>query len=277
MPLIDIITFPILIISTPTAQFPDKLKIVMSGYNTSTTADANAYQSQVAANAKVAAGGTTAPTIVSTTWTESVFTETQGDNTIAKLTPPYNNISGVVGYAHRNDSNDNTEVPVTMYTTQPNATPSSTTTTYDISSVWGYQFTMTKQTMNSTYIAEYVNDTVPIGQTASIISQFSGFFGTIVSEIMKPTLPTAKQIASIFLGPAAAPLQMAISSVASQYAKIQPTVNQIVTAASAIQSIIQNPANIINDLPAIIAFLLQFIPQSTLAQIIYEFRGGAGA
>jgi hypothetical protein len=276
MPFIDTQTFPILIISIPTSQFPDKLKIVMSGYNTSTTADANAYTSQVAANAKVAAGGTTAPTIVSTTWTESVFTETQGDNTVAKLTPPYNNVSGVVGYAHRNDNSDDDPINVTMYTTQSNATPSATTTTYDLSSVWGYQFTMTKQTMDSTYIVEFVDDTVPVGQTAAIVSQFTGFFSTIVSEVMKPSLPTAKQIASIFLGPAAAPVQQAIASVASQYAKIQPTVNQIVTAASAIEAIISNPAAIVNYLPAIVAFLLQFIPQSTLASIIYEFKGGSG-
>ena len=271
MPTIDIITFPILIISIPSAQFPDKLKIVMTGRKNPIVSNNTA---QLAANAKVASGVPATSPSQTTTWTESVFTQTQGDNKIAKLTPPYNEVDSVVGYAHRDDDTNDTAINVTMYTTAANAQPSSLTTTFNMSSVWGYQFTMTKQTMDATYIVGFVGDTTPVGQTASLITQFSSFFSQIVAQIMSPSLPTAKQIASIFLGPAAAPVQQGIASVASQYAKIQPTVNQITTAASSIASIISDPANIIKYLPAIVAFLLQFIPQKDIAKIIYEFRGG---
>ena len=271
MPTIDIVTFPILIISIPSAQFPDKLKIVMTGRK-NPTIDSNT--AQLAANAKVAAGVPAPSPSQTTTWTESAFTQTQGDNKIAKLTPPYNEIDAVVGYAHRNDDTNDTPVNVLMYTTAANAQPSSLTTTFNMSSVWGYQFTMTKQTMDATYIVGFVGDTTPVGQTASLVVQFSSFFSQIVAQIMNPSPPTAKQIASIFLGPAAAPVQQGIASVATQYAKIQPTVNQITTAASSIADIINNPADIINDLPAIIAFLLQFIPQKEIAKVIFEYKGG---
>jgi hypothetical protein len=273
MPVIDIQTFPILIISIPTAQFPDKLKIVMTGRKTPTAQDANV--AQLSANAKVAAGVPAASPSQTTTWTESVFTQTQGTNKIAKLTPPYNEIDRVIGYAHRNDDTNNTPVNVLMYTTAANAQPSATSTTFNMSSVWGYQFTMTKQTMDATYIVGFVGDTTPVGQTASLVIQFGSFFSQIVAQIMNPSPPTPKQIASVLLGPAAAPVQQGIASVATQYAKIQPTVNQITVAASAIATIASNPASIINFLPAIISFILQFIPQKDIAQIIYEFKGGA--
>ncbi len=273
MPTIDIVTFPILIISIPSSQFPDKLKIVMEGRSIPTGADANTQQ--LAANAKAASGAPAPSPTQTTTWTESNFNQTQGDNKIAKITPPpYNEIDRVVGYAHRNDDTNDTPINVTMYTTKANAQPSSTTTTYDLSSVWGYQFAMTKQNMDSTYMVEFVSDTVPIAQAATLVTQFSSFFAQIAQQIMQPTLPSAKQIASIFLGPAAAPVQQLIASVGSQYAKIQPTVNMITQAAAAITNIASNPASIITYLPQIVNFLLQFIPQKDIAQVIYEFRGG---
>lgn len=272
MPRVDIVTFPKLIIQIPTDEFPDAIKIVMQGRMVPKQADART--AQLASNAIKSSGLPTESNIEYTTWTESNFSKTINGMKTAEVKAPYDEVYGVIGYAHRKDSKNDTAVNVSMFTSRSNNTPSSTgSTTYNLDSVWATRFTLTKQKIDAAYIVSYVDNTIPIKQAASIITQFAGFFGDMISKLMMPSLPTPKAIASKLLGPAAAPVQNALATVAEQYAKIKPTVDQVVATAQGIVAIVQDPKKLVQYLPAIMAFLMQFVPQDKLAEVIYEFNG----
>jgi hypothetical protein len=269
---VDIVNFPKLIIQIPQAQFPDNLKIVMRGRKTASGGDAHTLQLQ--SEARSSGGLPANDPFTFTTWTESNFTVSRGTNKVAEVAAPYDEILSVVGYAHRNDSSNDTEVDVTMFTARPNSQPSATSTTYNLDSVWAFKMALTKQVIDSNYIVGFVDDTTTVGQGGSLITQFASFFGQIVAALINPTLPTPKAIASKFLGPAAAPVQQLLATTADQYAKVKPVVDEVVVAADAVAKIAQNPAVLVQYLPVLMGFLIQFIGQDKLAQIIYEFKGG---
>jgi len=272
MPRVDIVNFPKLIIQIPQDEFPDKIKIVMTGRVTPKQADART--ADLLAKAKKLASLPALPEMSTTTWTETSFKKVIGVQKTAELKAPYDEIESVKAYAHRKDTTNEDPINVRMFTSRQNqAASSSKESTVNLENVWATYITLNKQEINSTYIVQYIQDTIPVGQAASIITQFSTFFGDIISKLMVPSLPTPKAIASKLLGPAAAVVQSALATAAEQYAKIKPTVDQLVSAAQAIVSMVQNPEEIVNYLPTLMTFLLQFIPQEKLSEVIYEYQG----
>jgi hypothetical protein len=273
MPRIDIKTFPKLIIQIPQAEFPDGIKIAMQGRTVPQAGDARTLQLATNMSSTLGIALPTEQQYSTTIWTESSFKKTLDGNKIAELKAPYDEIFSVVAYAHFKDQKKDDPITISMFTTRQNNAPSGTGTTYNLEGVWATQFTLTKQVIEPNYIAKYAQDVIPINQTITLVTQFVGFFADIISKLLMPSLPTPKAIASKFLGPASAPIQMAIATIAEQYAKVKPTVDQVVTAAQAIAAIAANPAEIVTYIPAIITFLLQYVPQEKLAEIIYEFEG----
>lgn len=272
MPLVDIVNFPKLILMIPQSQFPDNVKIVMKGRVVPRGADGKTLQ--LAADAKSQLGIPQESPYSFTTWTESTFSQSNNGYKVAEVSAPYDEIISVVAYAHRKDFADNTPIDITIFTTRSNNQPSATNTTFNLDKVWAVKFSMTKQTTDASYVVQFVEDTIPIAQAASIIAQFASFFGQIIAKLMAPSLPSPKAIASKLLGPASAPIQSALATIAEQYAKVKPTVDQITAAATAITAIAQDPKQIVNYLPAIMTFLIQFVGQDKIAEIIYDFKGG---
>jgi hypothetical protein len=269
---IDIVSFPKLIIQIPTDEFPDKIKIVMTGRVV--PKEGNAKTADLVAKAKKLANLPALPTMSATTWTETSFKKEINGQKTAELKAPYDEVESVVAYAHRKDTKNEDPINVRMFTSRQNQAPSSSKeSTVNLENVWATYITLSKQKIDSNYIVQYVSDTISLDQVASVITPFTTFFGDIISKLMVPSLPTPKAIASKLLGPAAAVVQSALATAAEQYAKIKPTVDQLVSAAQAVVSMVQNPEEIVTYLPLLMTFLLQFIPQETLAEVVYEYHG----
>ena len=119
MPTVDKDRFPKFIIQIPEEEFPDKLKIVVTGRETFAGADAK--KQQLAAEARSLAVGAagqplTAPYFTKT-YEEGDFKKTINGKKTAELKTPYDEISLIVGYAHREDPEDETPVNVNIFTT----------------------------------------------------------------------------------------------------------------------------------------------------------------
>ena len=273
MPRVDRKRFPRLIIQVPESEFPDNIKIIVTGRTL--LLGAQGKTAQLAQVAKSGTGATAQPSYFTTNYTENDFKRTINEKKTAELKTPYDEIVNIVGYAHREDPKNETVVNVSLFTTTQSGYPSGKGSTANMEGVFAYRMTLTKQNMDAAYISRYVQEATPIGQTASLIANFTSLLGQVMAVILNPSLPTPKQIASKLLGPAAAGIQNAIASNADKVAKVKKTADQLKQAANAIQNVISDPKSIVQYMPVIIGFLIKFIGQEKIAEIVYDFRSSA--
>ncbi len=275
MPTVDKDRFPKFIIQIPEEEFPDKLKIVVTGRETFAGADAK--KQQLAAEARSLAVGAagqplTAPYFTKT-YEEGDFKKTINGKKTAELKTPYDEISLIVGYAHREDPEDETPVNVNIFTTTQSSYPSARSTTYNLSGVFAYNFTMVKYNMDADYITQYIKEATPVGQAGQVAAQFGTLIPQVIAAIMNPSLPTPKQIASKVLGPAAAKVQNAIAKGAETVAKVKKTTDQIQEIINAIKELITNPETAVQYVPVIVGWLIKYVGQEKISEIVYSFRG----
>jgi transglutaminase-like putative cysteine protease len=268
---VDLERFPDLIIQIPEEEFPDTVKIVMQGRKVPLGNDAQ--KAQLAANAKELSGVPAEPNYLLTTWTESDFKKSINGKKTAEVKMPYDEVVNVVGYGHREDPEDDTPINVSMFVTTRSRRPAATSTTYNLDGVWAYNMTLRKHQIDSNYVVQYTREATTVAQVGAGVGALAGFIGQIMAFIVAPSLPTPKQIASKLLGPAAAPVQSAIASASQQIAKAKKTAAQVKTVVNAVLGIVGDPATIVDYLPAILNFILQYIPQEDLSQVFPEFRG----
>lgn len=271
MPRIDRQRFPRLIIQIPEAEFPNNLKIIMTGR--SLLQGSAGKTAQLAREAKSGGlGQPVTPTYLTTIFKETDFKKTINNQKTAELKTPYDEVVNVVGYGHRDDPEDDMPINVTMFTTTQSGLPSIRGNSYNLDGVFAFRLILTKQPLDSAYITRYVQEATTAGQTTSIIANFAGILGQIMAAIINPALPTPKQVASKVMGPAAAGVQNAIASNADKVAKVKKTSAQIKTVANAIQNIISNPNAIATYMPIVIDLLIKW-RKDDIAQLVYDFRG----
>jgi hypothetical protein len=270
MPKVDRTRFPRLIIQVPEAEFPDKLKIILTGRPLLAGGQGNT--AQLAADARSLSGRPAQPSYFSTTFEEGEFRKTLNGLKIAELRMPYDEVVNAVGYGHRDDPEDDTPINVSLFTTTQSGLPSMKGNSYNLEGVWAYRLTLTKQPLNSAYVTQYIQEGTAVGQTASNVAAFAQILAQIMAAIVSPALPTPKQIATKVMGAAAAQVQNAIASNADKIAKVKKTADQVRTVANAIQNIIADPSSIATYMPVIIDLLIRW-RKDDVAKVVYDFRG----
>jgi hypothetical protein len=274
MPRVDRQRFPRLVIQVPEGAFPDNIKVIVTGR--ALLQGAAGKTAQLASEIKSGAlGQPVTPTYFSTNYTESDFKRTINGKKTAELKTPYDEIVNVIGYAHREDPKDDRPVNVFLFTTTQSGYPSARGSTVYMEGVFAYQMTLTRQNLNAAYITRYIQEATIAGQVTAIAGNFAALLGQVMAIIVAPSLPTPKQVASKVMGPAAAPVQNAIATNADKVAKVKKTTAQLKQAANAIQNIISDPSSIAQYMPVVVGFLVKFIGQDKIAQIIYDFRSSA--
>jgi hypothetical protein len=272
MPIIDRKRFPKLIIQIPEEEYPDKLKIVVTGRPQ--LQGGAGKTAQLASEAKSGSlGQPVTPTYFTKTYTESDFKKTINGKKTAELKTPYDEIVNTIGYGHREDPEDETPINVSMFTTTQSSQPSARNTTYNLQGVFAYNFTMVKYNMDSQYITQYVKEATPVGQGASVASQFTQYIPQVIAAIVNPSLPTPKQIASKVLGPAAAPVQKIIAENAKTIATIKKEAEKAKRVVNAVKNIASDPSSVATYIPVLIGYLIKWIGQDKIAKVVYSFRG----
>jgi len=272
MPLIDKQRFPKLIIQIPEEEYPNKLKIVITGRPK--LQGGAGKTAQLASEAKSGAlGQPITPTYFTKTYTESDFKRTINGKKTAELKTPYDEIIGTIGYGHREDPEDDTPVNVSMFTTTQSQQPSARGTTYNLQGVFAYNFVMVKYNMDAAYITQYVKEATPVGQGVAVAAQFTRYIPQVIAAIVNPSLPTPKQIASKVLGPAASSVQKIIAENAKTIATIKKEAEKAKRVVNAVKNIASDPSSIAQYVPVLIAYLIKWIGQDEIAKIIYSFRG----
>lgn len=272
MPTVDRKRFPKLIIQIPEEEYPDKVKIVITGRPQ--LQGGAGKTAQLASEVKTGALGQPAtPTYFTKTYTESDFKKTVNGKKVAELKTPYDDIRGVIGYGHREDPDDETPVNVSIFTTTQSQQPSSRRTTFNLEGVFAYNFVMVKYNMDSAYITQYIREATPVGQGAAVAAQFSQFIPQVISAILNPALPTPKQVASKVMGPAAAPVQSFIASNAKTIATIKKEATKVKQVVNAIKNIAADPSSIAQYIPVLIGYLIKWIGQDKISEVVFSFRG----
>lgn len=272
MSLIDRQRFPKLIIQIPEEEYPDKLKIVITGRPK--LQGGAGKTAQLASEAKSGAlGQPVTPTYFTKTYTESDFKKIINGKKIAELKTPYDEIIGTVGYGHREDSEDDRSINVSMFTTTQSQYPSAKKTTYNLDNVFAYNFVMVRYSMDAAYIAKYIQEATPVGQGAAVAAQFTQYLPQVIAAIVNPSLPTPKQIASKFLGPAAASVQKIIAENARTIATIKKEAEKVKQVVNAVKNIVSDPSSVAQYIPVLIGYLVKWIGQEKISEIVYSFRG----
>lgn len=272
MAIVDRERFPLLIIQIPEEEFPDKVKIIITGRTNLIGSDGRI--AQLAAIAKEGSLGIPiAPTYFSKIYDESDFKKVVNSKKVAKLNTPYDEIVEVKGYAHRENLEDDTKIHVSVYTTTQNRQPSSTTTTHNLQGVFAYNFVMNKYNMDASYITQYVLDAMPAGQIASVAVSLATLIPKVLSSIVNFSVPSPKQIATKLLGPAAAAAQLAIATWAQQLAELKPKVTKAQAAINAAINIVNDPSSITQYMPVLMGWLIKYTGQNKIAETVYSFKG----
>jgi len=272
MPFVDRKRFPKLIIQIPIEEYPDKLKIIVTGREKLQGSKGNT--AQLSSETKSGAlGQPITPTYFTKTYTESDFKKTINGKKTAELKTPYDEIVKTIGYGHREDPEDDTPINVFIFTTTQSQQPSARGTTYNLEGVFAYNFVMVKYNMDSAYVSEYVEEGTPAGQGARTIAKFAQFIPQVIAAIVSPSIPTPKQVASKVLGPTAAPVQKTIAENAKTVSTVKKESEKAKRVVNAIKNIASDPTATAQYIPVVTEYLIKHIGQDKVAEVVYSFKG----
>lgn len=277
MPKIDTTRFQYLIAEIPESQFPDKINIFIKGMNVPEKKEKGAKVAQSVVEVTPGLSAADPEKLYELKIiNESNFSTTVAGKKIAKLDIPFNLIKSISAWAQRSDIEDSTPVNVTMYVTTQNNQAST-------DGIWTSRFTLSQQPLTPTYLIDFLANGTPIGQIGQMIGTLVGQAASVLADLLMPTLPSPKALASKFLGPAAAPVQQALALLAQQYAKVKPYIDLAVQIAEAVVEIITAIAEgdeeklkqiLFKYLPPVLTFLFELIPEQALVDAgVYQFKG----
>jgi hypothetical protein len=235
MPRIDKEQFPKTLIKIPDSEFPDNITIVFKG-NDFTKPDVSKNTELVAKTADEAFGspvqrGATGASEMFQQFEfiyKDSFTQTRKikgvSYKIARIDTPFTNLSQVRAWAHRENWENNTPINIEM-----TVSPESVSNINELGFVWNRRITLRKYPeLSIDYSVDYIlNGTLLAvgGQLASMITPFMNAITMALAGEMLPSLPTAKQLASKYLGPAAPFVQQGLAIINTQYSKVKPYVD----------------------------------------------------
>jgi hypothetical protein len=277
LPKIDTTRFQYLIAEIPESQFPDKINIFIKGMNVPEKKEKGAKVAQSVVEVTPGLSAADPEKLYELKIiNESNFSTTVAGKKIAKLDIPFNLIKSISAWAQRSDIEDSTPVNVTMYVTTQNNQAST-------DGIWTSRFTLSQQPLTPTYLIDFLANGTPIGQIGQMIGTLVGQAASVLADLLMPTLPSPKALASKFLGPAAAPVQQALALLAQQYAKVKPYIDLAVQIAEAVVEIITAIAEgdeeklkqiLFKYLPPVLTFLFELIPEQALVDAgVYQFKG----
>jgi len=243
---IDKEQFPMIIIKIPENQFPDKLSLVIEGYeskgqtskNTQLALDTidasfdtpfDRVDTSKVGKVNVAGGGFSANLRFPKFYSESIFNESfksGGINfKVAVIDTPFNNIDTVRAWAHRDNWEDDTEIEIELFASND---------LKDISAagpVWSKRMTLRKYSeLPIDYSVGYLLNGNPYGKSGKLVKAIIPLVQALLlfmTEDLRPNVPTAKQIALKLLGPNANIVQQKLAYLEDQYAKVKRMLNEI--------------------------------------------------
>lgn len=278
-----------LIVRIPEDQFPDRLRILIKGYEITDQQQKDLDKIDPRVQQLVAdVANNPQEKLYQLKWIEEKdFTSSSKVNGInykvynSKF--PLSEITQVHGWADRDDTKNTTQVDVTMYASTESGQPSSTSnTTINMEDVWAYNFTMIRQTMTPTTIINYLLHGTKTGSVISAITDIFTYYFQTVANLPGQIQALPKAIISKFLGPDSAEVQSAIAQVATEAAKYQPVIDQILAVTAIIKEIVDEtegftkpPTKAIQKYGLLLfSYLLAEVGPDALGSLVYDFFGG---